>query len=303
MEAAKERPKTPVLPPLLRALRDGRPKVSDWDIAFLSDDRCPGGEADRLRIVKQDHHPTTGFTALHQAAATGHIEAMGWLLARGASVHDKIARDGRTALHCAVQSRQPKCLEYLVDDHGADIRVCDNMGRTALFFATRLRAESVQAWLKQRGLRFERTSRVLIDAICTGHTSRDHLARIIKEEPVDVAEADEMGMAAIHHAAAADDLDVLLWLITEHGVDPWVLSRTNRRIEQYAAAAGALKVLEWALDRGNAELKRQTTQAEGAVNGLQWTHAKRLQPSLLQLASHASHESVVRYLVMRGFTH
>ena len=202
-----------------------------------------------------------------------------------------------------MQSRQPKCLEYLVDEHGADIRVCDDMGRTALFFATRLRAESVQAWLKSRGLRFERTSRVLIDAICTGHTSRVHLERIMKEEPVDVAEADEMGMAAIHHAAAADELDVVLWLIAEHSVDPWVLSRTSRRIEQYAAAAGALKVLEWALDQGGEESKRQASQAESAVRGSQWTHAKMLQPSLLQLASHASHESVVRYLVLRGFTH
>src|SRR5438477_365263 len=59
------------------------------------------------------------------AAANGRVEAMGWLLERGASV-DGAAHLGRTALHFSVIRRRVDVARWLVE-HGADLTLRDRI--------------------------------------------------------------------------------------------------------------------------------------------------------------------------------
>ena len=82
-------------------------------------------------------------------------------------------------------------------------------------------------------------------------------------------------------------------------------ARKAKQIEQYAAQGGALQVLEWALALGRKrQAAAQRARRDAAEeDGARWTPAAELEPSLIELASHAGQAHVVRHLVMAGFTH
>lgn len=86
-----------------------------------------------------------GYSALHFAAARGHAEMAGWLLARGADANAQpvitdssqtfppknpyVGNSGWTPLHVAVRFAQPGTIQTLVK-HGAKLDSTDSQGRT-----------------------------------------------------------------------------------------------------------------------------------------------------------------------------
>ncbi|XP_006872620.1 PREDICTED: 2-5A-dependent ribonuclease [Chrysochloris asiatica] len=85
-----------------------------------------------------------GFTAFMEAAAYGKIEALRFLHERGAEVNmrrktkedqKKLGKGGATALMDAAEKGHVDALMTLLDELGADVNACDNMGRNALIHA------------------------------------------------------------------------------------------------------------------------------------------------------------------------
>lgn len=68
-----------------------------------------------------DGMDAAGWTALHIAAANGHVSACRLLLQRGASVN-AVAADGRTPLHLAAAGNQLGIMELLLTLGAAQLR-------------------------------------------------------------------------------------------------------------------------------------------------------------------------------------
>ncbi|XP_058060716.1 ankyrin repeat domain-containing protein 39 [Anopheles bellator] len=91
-------------------------------------------ELDRLRTLVTKGHlhdrDSCGYTALHYAARSGHLDACRLLLAAGLGV-DEVTNGGVTALHRAAMMGHVEIVVELLAS-GADPGRRDNDGRTAL---------------------------------------------------------------------------------------------------------------------------------------------------------------------------
>ena len=75
-------------------------------------------------------------TSLHRAARQGNIEAVKYML--GQRKYSINAKDnGRTPLHYAAENGHIDLVELLIREHGADVKVEDGGGRTAMNLAVR----------------------------------------------------------------------------------------------------------------------------------------------------------------------
>ncbi|XP_026364969.3 LOW QUALITY PROTEIN: 2-5A-dependent ribonuclease [Ursus arctos] len=87
-----------------------------------------------------------GFTAFMEAAVNGRVEALKFLYENGAKVNlsrrtkqdqKRLRKGGTTAVMDAAENGHVDVLKILLDEMGADVKACDNMGRNALIYAFR----------------------------------------------------------------------------------------------------------------------------------------------------------------------
>ncbi len=109
----------------------------------VDDDSEGGGdlpESDDAETLDVDAMDTTGLTALHCAAYTGHSVVIDALLAAGASVNMR-ARDGSTPLHMAAARCNPDAVRALVSN-GGSVVAKDARGATPLLAAINCGSEA-----------------------------------------------------------------------------------------------------------------------------------------------------------------
>jgi len=93
-----------------------------------------------------DRHDKRGRTALHVAAAEGHLKCTNFLLEHGANVNARTDA-GTTALHWVAVLGCQKTAKALLE-HGAEVNSRNNEGFTPLDRAT---DEEMRKLLKERG--------------------------------------------------------------------------------------------------------------------------------------------------------
>lgn len=164
-------PNTPspqTLDPLYLALREGSLKAAqaliDWPKTKI-ETRTPQDESPLMMACLRGHAEIarqlvargadvnkTGWTPLHYAATSGHVQIMQMLLDESAYI-DAESPNGTTPLMMAAMYGTPAAVKLLLDE-GADPTVKNQLGLTALDFASRgnrkdaavLIAAGLKAW-------------------------------------------------------------------------------------------------------------------------------------------------------------
>lgn len=89
-----------------------------------------------------------GWTPLHYACTKGHLEVAQFLVLNGAVV-DSTSLNGTTPLMMAVQSGNENLVKFLLDK-GADIKIKNGLGLTAIDIAEIYEKPNIAAGLKSR---------------------------------------------------------------------------------------------------------------------------------------------------------
>jgi uncharacterized protein len=142
----------------------------------------------------------SGETPLMTCAATGNVDAVTALLARGADVNASETRRGQTALMWAVARKHVVVTRALLARH-ADVNAHSKNGFTPLMFAAQLGDPEFVQMLLDEGANLNAVSpaygRALLIAAASGHEA---LAISLLDKGADPNATDGDGMSAMHYA-------------------------------------------------------------------------------------------------------
>lgn len=178
-----------------------------------------------------NEYDDNGFTAFMEAAWYGKVEALRFLYKNGAEVNlgrktqedqMKIRKGGATALMDAAKKGHVNALKILLDEMGADVKACDNMGRNALIHAfmnsNERTMEAIARLLLDHGVdvnaRGEKGKTPLILAVEKGNSNL--VKMLLQRDHIEVNDTDREGKTALRLAVELD-LEEIAQLLCEHG--------------------------------------------------------------------------------------
>nr|KAF6397850.1 ribonuclease L [Rousettus aegyptiacus] len=181
-----------------------------------------------------NEHDHNGFTAFMEAAWYGKVDALRFLYENGAEVNlgrktkedqMKVRKGGATALMDAAKNGHVDALKILLDEMGADVKVCDNMGRNALIHAfmnsNERTLEAIARLLLDYGVdvnvRGEKGKTPLILAVEKGNSNL--VKMLLQQEHIEVNDTDREGKTALRLAVELN-LKEIAQLLCEHGASP-----------------------------------------------------------------------------------
>ncbi|XP_008582665.1 PREDICTED: 2-5A-dependent ribonuclease [Galeopterus variegatus] len=158
-----------------------------------------------------------GFTAFMEAAVYGRVEALRFLYESGAEVNlgrktredqERLKKGGTSALMDAAENGHIDVLKILINEMGADVNACDNMGRNALIYALLnspdrnvedTTVEGITSFLLDRGadvnVRGEGGKTPLILAVEKRHLGL--VKMLLEQEQIEINETDREGRTAL----------------------------------------------------------------------------------------------------------
>lgn len=189
-------------------------------------------------------HDGTGASAALIAATrdsySGRLDAVRLLLANGADPRLPDPQ-GDTALHHAASTRDPAVSQALLDA-GADPNAQDGQGQSPLARALLAGNGSVAELLLARGADPNRGRLPALHAAVLATRDDPTGVRLLLARELDVEQRDAEGRSALMRAAEVDHGDVAEALLAA-GADPSASDGEGRTALHHAAAHGALRVL------------------------------------------------------------
>ena len=193
-------------------------------------------------IVRPDSvfRAKNGASPAHDAAGTGNIECLRYLLSRTQAGPNDIDYNGATLLHWAAQSGHLKVVQWLVSDAQAPVDVTTKSGITPFHLAAAKNHLDVLRWL-------------------VGYAFRHH------PHPMKLVNAkDKSGSTPLYLAAHAGHFDVIQWLATKGGGDPTISNKQGLAPLHAATIAGNIKIVKFLFQFGLATAPGGLRTSEGA---------------------------------------
>ncbi|XP_018316615.1 ankyrin repeat and death domain-containing protein 1A isoform X1 [Mycetomoellerius zeteki] len=214
--------------------------------------------AEAVESLNGEATDSTGATALHHAAITGHPAVITALANIPRIVLDTTDKKGQTPLHCACAKEHLDAVEVLIG-LGANVDAQDNDGNTPLHVATRTRHTGIAQLLLKAG-----TNTELIDAegftplhVAASQGCKGILDSMI-QHGADLNKQCKNGNTPLHLACQNNEVETVEILINK-GVD---LNCLNLRLQSsihIAAEMGHTDICELLLAAGaNIEQKEQS---------------------------------------------
>jgi rabankyrin-5 len=192
-----------------------------------------------------------GASPLHVAIEERWIEGVPLLLAAGARVDAKDARD-RTPLHVAVAQKSGDLVQMLLDGSdgaAAALESSDVLGRTPFMEALAQKCEAVALQLKEAGADAERVDRAGKSLLHRAIENKDAASAMFLMSPSlqpSLSAVDNEGRTLLH-ASVALGLRGIVNTLVAGGADPAALDADGRTFFWHAAAAGKREIVKQCL--------------------------------------------------------
>ncbi|TMW69653.1 hypothetical protein Poli38472_001809 [Pythium oligandrum] len=212
------------------------------------------GDVERLLEAKNKE----GFSVLHLACEGGNLGMVNKLLALGMDAH-ALAPDGRSILHSAYEGGNLDIIKLFLD-LGLDPTATDAIGYTSLHFACRGGHLAAVEMLLADGANYhiaDMMTETILHAACRG--SLEVVKRMVGLG-LDVNAVDDFGRSALHFAVKGKNLDIVEYLVKEHGQDVKAVGMNGITLLHTACEAGSLEIVKFLLERG---LDVSTAAADG----------------------------------------
>lgn len=185
----------------------------------------------------------SGETPLLSAASYGHLDAVAWMHAQGASLYARTSL-GRTAAHLAAAGGHLALLTWLAEQ-GCDIRERTYLGYTLACMAAKAGHVHILEWLGAQHAELTHIvhdgTTPILQATFFGHLP---VLKWMKRNGLALDERYNEGMTLVHYAARAGHLHILQWLAAQ-GLSLTALTYTGQSPLAVAHAAGQASTFLW----------------------------------------------------------
>ena len=199
-----------------------------------------------LDIDSRDSFGTTPFLV---AAASGKMQAVNFLLVKGADL-SLTTYKGRNLLHAAAEGGKVSIVQTLLSQSNIAIDSRDDDEITSLMIAASNNNLEVVEYLLGKGadpsLKNKQGRNVLF--IASGHGSIATIARLLSCFSID--SRDDDGDTPLMHAAACAQLPAVNYLL-EKGADPLLTGKSGWSLLHFAAQGGNVAIIETILSYGS----------------------------------------------------
>lgn len=192
---------------------------------------------------------------LISAAKQGNTAKVAELINQGVNVN-VVDEDGNTPLIHAVNFNHGETVKLLCEN-SADVNHKNKKGRCALINAISfVRDKSIVDYLIEKGASF--SGKIFELAWRGDQAGLKQFHSLLKTK-------DSMGNLVLHYAAAAGNLELVQWLITEIGMEASEKDEEGRTALHYAAWNGHLNVVQW-LKNGGARVSEKSDRGFTALH-------------------------------------
>ena len=179
-----------------------------------------------------------GWSVLHCAVETGHLELFQYLIERGSNVHEQ-TKDGMNCLHIAAGNGWFRFCKVLLENYNFDILMDNDNGWSPVHFAAKAGDLELFQYLAEQG--YDVCRRTKDGMICLHIAALNgcfRLCKILLEKyNVDIHWRDDNEGNVLHFAAESGDIDLCQYII-ENGSDVYSKKKDGTNCFHIAALNG-----------------------------------------------------------------
>lgn len=197
-----------------------------------------------------------GFTLLHWAAGTNHLNMIEFLLKQGGNV-DQLSNDKCTVLHYAALAGHNNIVDFLLKNHANLLSQTTGLGETALHMAARQWSPETVTALLEKGAAVNAVDsygmtplHLAVQGTDIGRVNSELVSALLNAKEIDPNLKDHEGLSAFDYATAGGQDEVAALVAEKTELDLAEKNEQGDTLLHEAVRAGLGHVVEVFLDKG-----------------------------------------------------